>query len=65
MISRDRVAINAWGGEGGTWVERWAAAPRSDTVEMVMHFRLILAPNLAAGHYPWPLRILGRPLENP
>jgi len=54
------------GGEGGTWVERWAPAsmPRSDTAETVMHFRLILAPNLAAGRYPWPLRLLVRPLEN-
>jgi len=54
------------GGEGGTWVERWAhaAMPRSDA-ETVMHFRLMLAPSLAPGRYPWPLRILVRPLENP
>jgi hypothetical protein len=55
------------GREGGTWVERWAPAAmrRSDTAETVMQFRLILAPNLAAGRYPWPLRIFVRPLENP
>jgi len=55
------------GAEGGTWVERFSttAMSRSDTAETVMHFRLILAPNLAAGRYPWPLRILVRPLENP
>jgi hypothetical protein len=55
------------GGEGGTWVERWASAAMKypHTAEMVMHCRLMLAPNLAAGRYPWPLRILVRPLENP
>jgi hypothetical protein len=67
MVIRGPGGEQRLGGEGGTWVERWAAAamPRSDTAETVMHFRLMLAPNLAAGRYPWPLRILVRPLENP
>jgi len=67
MIIRGPGGEQRLGGEGGTWVERFAPAamPRSGTAETVMHFRLILAPNLAAGRYPWPLRILVRPLDNP
>ncbi len=65
MIIRGPGGEQRLGGEGGTWVERWTAAamPRSGTAETVMHFRLVLAPNLAAGRYPWPLRVLVRPLD--
>jgi hypothetical protein len=67
MIIRGPGGEQRLGGEGGTWVERWAAAamPHAGTAETVMHLRLILAPNLAAGRYPWPLRMLVRPLDTP
>lgn len=49
------------GADGGTLVQRWAM-PR--VVSLSLKFRLILAPGLTAGHYPWPLRLSVRPLDS-
>jgi hypothetical protein len=51
---------------GGTVVERWT--PRGiqpSTADLVLHFRLMLAPQIAPGSYPWPLRVFVRPVESP
>jgi hypothetical protein len=50
------------GGDGGTLVQRWQS-PRA--VRLSLKFRLILAPGLTAGRYPWPLRVSVRPLDSP
>ncbi len=48
------------GPDGGTIVQRWRAPHE---VTLSLRLRLGLAPGLAAGTYPWPLRVSVRPLE--
>jgi hypothetical protein len=48
------------GAEGGTIVQRWQ---KPQTVNLSLRFRFALAPDLAAGSYPWPVRLAVRPLE--
>lgn len=48
------------GPDGGTIVQRW---PRPHEVSLSLGFRFVLAPGLAAGDYPWPLRLAVRPLQ--
>jgi hypothetical protein len=48
-------------GEGGTIVQRWQTP---QTVALSLQFKLVLAPGLAAGRYPWPMHIDVRPLES-
>jgi hypothetical protein len=50
----------ALGAEGGTIVQRWS---HPQSVNLTLRFRLALAPGLAPGNYPWPLRLAVRPLE--
>ncbi len=47
------------GAEGGTLVRRWNAMHAE---RLALRFRLMLAPDLAPGRYPWPLRFAVRPL---
>ncbi len=49
------------GPDGGTIVQRWRAPHE---VNLSLRLRLGLAPGLAAGTYPWPLRVSVRPLES-
>jgi hypothetical protein len=49
------------GAEGGTIVQRWG---KPQVVNLSLRFRFSLAPGLAAGEYPWPVRIAVRPLES-
>lgn len=48
------------GAAGGTIVQRWQSAR---TVNLSLTFRLVLAPGLSAGRYPWPMRVTVRPLD--
>ncbi len=48
------------GQEGGTIIQRWQ---QPHPVNLSLRFRLSLAPGLAAGRYPWPMRFAVRPLE--
>ncbi|HEX3950537.1 MAG TPA: hypothetical protein VHW95_11850 [Steroidobacteraceae bacterium] len=50
----------ALGAEGGTIVQRWQKA---QALNLSLRFRFALAPGLAAGNYPWPVRLAVRPLE--
>ena len=50
----------ALGADGGTIVQRWE---RPQAVNLSLRFRFALAPGLAPGNYPWPLRLTVRPLE--
>jgi hypothetical protein len=50
----------ALGADGGTIVQRWE---HPQAVNLSLRFRFALAPGLAAGNYPWPLRLSVRPLE--
>jgi hypothetical protein len=50
----------ALGAEGGTIVQRWQ---KPEPVRLSLRFRFALAPGLAAGSYPWPVRLAVRPLE--
>jgi hypothetical protein len=50
----------ALGADGGTIVQRWQK-PR--VVNLSLKFRFALAPGLAAGDYPWPVRLAVRPLD--
>lgn len=45
--------------EGGTIVQRWQ---RRSMAAVSLQFRLVLAPGLGAGRYPWPVRLTARPL---
>jgi len=47
--------------DGGTVMERGAHGPSS---LVVLDVRFKLAPGVAPGHYPWPLRYQVRPLTN-
>jgi hypothetical protein len=48
------------GAEGGAIVQRWQ---RPQVVTLSLKFRLVLAPELTVGRYPWPLRVAVRPLD--
>lgn len=48
------------GADGGTIVQRWQ---RPRIVSLSLKFRLLLAPGLMPGRYPWPLRVAVRPLD--
>jgi hypothetical protein len=48
------------GPDGGTVVERWHRSQQR-TLRLRMRFRL--APGIAAGEYPWPVRLAVRPLD--
>jgi hypothetical protein len=61
VVVRGLTSEQSLGGEGGTIVQRWHAP---QTVNLSLQFRLMLAPGLAAGRYPWPMRIDVRPLES-
>jgi hypothetical protein len=50
----------ALGAEGGMVVQRWQHA---HPVNLALRYRFMLAPGLAAGTYPWPIRLSVRPLE--
>jgi hypothetical protein len=50
----------ALGQEGGTIVQRWQ---KPQTVTVSLKFRFELLPGLAAGNYPWPVRLAVRPLD--
>jgi hypothetical protein len=51
----------ALGPDGGTVVQRWQ---NPHVTRVLLTFRLVLAPGLTAGSYPWPMRISVRPLES-
>ena len=48
------------GADGGTIVERWQ---HPQTMNLSLKFRFALAPGLVPGKYPWPLRLMVRPLD--
>ncbi len=50
----------ALGADGGSLVLR---ARGAQPVNLSLNFRLVLAPGLRAGTYPWPMRIAVRPLD--
>jgi hypothetical protein len=60
MIVRGLDTEFSLGPEGGTVVQRWQSP---HLVNLALQFRLVLAPGLAAGRYPWPMRVAVRPLE--
>jgi hypothetical protein len=61
VVVRGLQSEQSLSGEGGTIVQRWQMP---QTVALSLQFRLVLAPGLAAGRYPWPMRIDVRPLES-
>lgn len=61
MIVRGLDDELSLGAEGGTIIQRWTGAR---TVHLSLTFTLVLAPGLAAGRYPWPVRLAVRPLES-
>jgi hypothetical protein len=50
------------GDDGGAIVARGA---RGSALPLVLDFRFTLAPGLAPGRYPWPLKFQVRPLTDP
>jgi hypothetical protein len=48
------------GAEGGAIVQRWQ---RPQILNLSLKFRFALAPGLAAGSYPWPVRLAVHPLD--
>jgi hypothetical protein len=60
MIVRGLDTEFSLGPDGGTVVQRWQSP---HLVNLSLQFRLMLAPGLAAGRYPWPMRVAVRPLE--
>jgi len=61
VVVRGLNSEQSLGGEGGTIVQRWHGP---QIVNLSLQFRLVLAPGLAAGRYPWPMHIDVRPLES-
>jgi hypothetical protein len=61
LVVRGLSSEQSLSGEGGTIVQRWQAP---HTVALSLRFRLVLVRGLAAGRYPWPMRIDVRPLES-
>jgi hypothetical protein len=60
MVVEGLNSDQALGKEGGTIVQRWQ---KPQTVNLSLKFRFALAPGLAAGSYPWPVRLAVRPLD--
>lgn len=60
MTVRGLDGETSLGAEGGMVVQRWQ---RAHAVNLALSYRFMLAPGLAAGTYPWPVRISVRPLE--
>lgn len=50
----------ALGADGGTIVQRWH---KPQAVNLSLKFRFALVRGLAAGNYPWPVRLAVRPLD--
>lgn len=48
------------GSEGGMVVQRWQ---HPQPVNLTLTYRFALAPGMAPGNYPWPVRLNVRPLE--
>jgi hypothetical protein len=61
IVVRGLSSEQSLSAEGGTIVQRWQAP---QTVALSLRFRLVLAPGLAAGRYPWPMRLDVRPIES-
>jgi hypothetical protein len=61
LVVRGLQSEQSLSGEGGAIVQRWHAP---QTVALSLQFRLMLAPGLVAGRYPWPMRFDVRPLES-
>jgi hypothetical protein len=59
MIVYGLGSEQALGADGGTLIQRWE---RPQSLRLALKFRLVLAPGLAPGRYPWPLRLDVRPL---
>ena len=59
MIVSGLDSAQALGPDGGTLIQRWQ---RPQSVRLLLRFKLMLAPGLAPGRYPWPLRLDVRPL---
>jgi hypothetical protein len=51
----------ALGADGGSVVQRWQ---RPQAVNLSLRFRFALTPGLTPGIYPWPVRMVVRPLES-
>lgn len=60
FVVRGLSSEQSLSGQGGTIVQRWQAP---HTVTLSLQFRLVLAPGLSAGRYPWPVHLDVRPLE--
>jgi hypothetical protein len=60
MIVEGLNAELALGADGGTIVQRWQ---KPQVLNLSLKFRFELAPGLGVGSYPWPVRLLVRPLE--
>jgi hypothetical protein len=51
-------------GEGGTIAFRWPGAQNpTHSLSVVLRFRLVPAPGVQAGTYPWPIELHGRALD--
>ncbi len=61
MIIRGLDSDLELGADGGTVVHRWQTP---HPMHLSLNFRFALAPDLAPGTYPWPLRLGVRPLES-
>ena len=60
MVVEGLTSDQALGKDGGTIVQRWQ---KPQAVNLSLTFRFALAPGLAAGSYPWPVRLAVRPLD--
>ena len=56
---RGFAAAVSLGADGGSVVERWR---RPQERRLSLRLRFMLAPGVAAGDYPWPVRLSVRPL---
>ena len=59
MIVYGLESEQSLGSDGGTLIQRWQ---RPQSIRLSLTFRLLLAPGLSPGRYPWPLRLAVRPL---
>jgi hypothetical protein len=51
-------------GEGGTIAFRWPTArDPAQALVVGLRFRLVPAPGVQAGTYPWPIELSGHPLD--
>jgi hypothetical protein len=60
MVVERLDSDQALGKDGGTIVQRWQ---KPQAVNLSLTYRFALAPGLIAGSYPWPLRLMVRPLD--